>query len=427
MNDLLAKRMPIVLLLTIALACVTSASGFDDWPQWRGPNRNDISSETGLLKTWPADGPEQLWVNQEAGLGYSGFAIVGDQLFTMGLEDNKEFALCLNAEDGTEIWRKTIGTKFRNAWGDGPRSTPSVDGENVYFMAASGELSCLQKADGKKIWSVKMSDFGGRVPNWGYSESPLVDGGKVVCTPGGKKGTMLALDKITGKKIWQSKPITKMLENGNQSGPAGAHYSSIVPVELNMRPIYVQLTVLAVVGVDAESGELIWQSDWPGRTAVIPSPIVDKGKVYITSGYGVGSKLVDVANEQAKDIWSSKVMQNHHGGVIQIGDYFYGSSSKSWVCQNKDDGELAWSDRAIRKGAVTYADGMFIHVEESGGRVLLIKADHESHSIISSFKISPQTKRRSSRGKIWVHPVVSDGKLYVRDQEIIHCYNLKEK
>lgn len=399
----------------------------DDWPHWRGPKFNDCSEETGLLKSWPADGPEQLWVNKSSGLGYAGISIVGEQLFSLGLEDEQEFAICLSVKDGSELWRTPIGPKFQNGWGDGPRSTPAVDGEFVYCMTAQGHLACLKKETGEVTWSVTMADFGGTVPYWGYSESPLVDGEKVVCTPGGDTGTMVALDKATGKKIWQTKPITKVVD-GDETAPATAHYSSVIPVELNGKRQYVQLTVVAVVGVDAENGEVLWQSDWPGRTAVIPSPIFNNGEVYVSSGYSIGSKLIKIGdNNQLSELWYTKDMQNHHGGVIQIGDFFYGSSARAFACQRRSDGKTVWSDRNIRKGAVSYADGLFYHVQEDDGKVLLIQADDTNREIKGSFVLSPQSERRNPKGRIWVHPVIANGKLYLRDQEMIYCYDISGK
>ena len=397
----------------------------DDWPHWRGPDRNDISTETGLLQEWPPEGPRQVWMNQAAGLGYAGISIVDGQLFTLGLEEKEEFALCLNAENGKEIWRKSIGPRYQNKWGDGPRSTPTVQGNRVYVMTAAGHLACLNTTDGDIIWQVTMADFGGKVPVWGYAESPLVDDGKVICTPGGPQGTILALEKETGEKIWQSDPLTKRLEDGSESNPATAHYSSIIPVDWNNQRQYIQLTELAVVGVSSEDGSILWRSDWLGRVAVIPSPIFVDGQVYVTSGYGIGSKLVEIGDDNAAvDLWYNKVMQNHHGGVVQIGDYFYGSSAKSFVCQDKQTGEMVWSDRKIGKGALAYGDGRFYHVEENGGAVLLIEAGPKGNSVKGKFKLSPQTKRRKPDGRIWVHPVIANGKLYLRDQEIIYCYDV---
>lgn len=424
MKRTLTPLLSVVLLALLA----TNVAAVDDWPFWRGPNRNDQSEESGLLKSWPEDGPKQLWVNEAGGLGYAGFAVVGDQLFTMGLDGDEEFALCLNADTGKEIWKTTIGPRFRNGWGDGPRSTPSVDGDWVYFMSAAGSLACVKASDGTKKWSVSMSDFGGVVPKWGYAESPLVDGDQVICTPGGSKTTIVAIDKLTGKTVWRSKPVTSELSDGKRSKPATAHYSSVLPVTHNGQRQYIQLLSLAIVGMDAKSGDLLWQSPFPGRIAVIPSPIYTNGDVYVTAGYGVGSKKISIAeNNQVSEQWSSKAMQNHHGQVIKIGDYVYGSSAKAFVCQSLEDGSMKWADRSVKKGAISYVDGMFIAVEERSGRVLLLEATPDSKpSVKGKFTLSPQSKKRSPRGMIWVHPVVSNGKLYLRDQEYIHCYDLKK-
>ena len=409
------------LLLFVSLSIASSVAQADDWPHWRGVNRDDMSTESGLLKEWPKGGPKEAWLNKDSGLGYSGFAIVDGKLFTMGLEDEREFALCLNADTGKELWRSPIGERYQNGWGDGPRSTPSVDGDRVYCMSAKGSLVCL-KTDGSSIWEVKMEDFGGSIPKWGYAESPLVDGDQVVCTPGGKQGTMLALNKMTGKKVWQTKPVS------SEGKTAAAHYSSILPVDLNGRRQYIQLLVLAAIGVDAESGEVLWQSNWPGRIAVIPSPIYRDGEVFVTSGYSVGGKLIKVAEDNSvEDVWFTKTIQNHHGGVIQLGDYFYGSSGKKgFTCLNRADGEMVWNERKIKKGCVAYADGLFYYLQESDGKVLLIDADEEKPNVISQFTLSPQTKRRNARGKIWVHPVIANGKLYLRDQEIIYCFEISK-
>lgn len=412
----------------IAALAITTCSLADDWPHWRGPNRNDKSSETDLLERWPTGGPKQLWVNQKSGLGYSGFAIVKGRLFTLGLEDGKEFGLCLDADSGKELWRTNIGPQFQNSWGDGPRSTPSVSGDRVYFMTAAGHVACLKVGDGAEVWNVKMSDFGGEVPTWGYAESPLVDGDQVVCTPGGKKNTIVALNKNTGKVIWKSEPITRVLDSGKKTSPAVAHYSSILPVVHDGKKQYVQLTVLAVVGVDAATGKTLWQVPFPGRVAVIPSPIYDEGSVYVTAGYGAGSKLIKLGdNNEWSETWFTKGMQNHHGTAIKVGDYFYGSSAKAFACQSAEDGEPVWSERRIKKGALSYADGLFYHVQENDGKVLLFAASPEGKiEARGSFILAPQSKRRNRKGAVWVHPVISNGKLYLRDQEFIHCYDIKD-
>ena len=438
MNMSSSPKITLIALFLVTFLVCSTVHGLDDWPHWRGPQRNDQSAETGLLKEWPADGPPQVWVNKNSGLGYAGLAIVGEHLFTLGMEDNREFALCLNALDGSEIWRTELeplpegGPKeggFLRQWGDGPRGTPTVDGDFVYLLGAGGHLACLRKSDGGKVWTTELTDFGGKIPDWGYAESPLIDGRLVVCTPGGKVGTILALDKMTGEKVWQSIPVTRTLEeDGSETAAATRNYSSILPVEWNNQRQFIQLTEHAIVSVHPETGEVIWKSKWPGRIAIIPSPIFDEGKVYVTSGYKVGSKLLRIEDDNSvTESWYTKDMQNHHGGVIKVGNFFFGSSAQAFVCQNEEDGKQVWTDRKIKKGALGYADGLFYHVQETDGKVILLEADENSHTVKGSFVLGPQTKRRAGRGMIWTHPVIANGKLYLRDQELIYCYDVKAK
>jgi outer membrane protein assembly factor BamB len=405
--------------IVLTAALVGSQVFADDWLQWRGPNRTDVSGETGLLNEWPAGGPKQIWMNKNCGLGYAGFAVKGTDLVTMGLDGSNEFLLCLDANTGKEKWRTNFAGKFANPWGDGPRSTPTINGENVYALAASGQLVCCSLTNGQKIWEASLTKLGGKTPYWGYSESPLVDEGNVICTPGGDNGAIVALDKETGKVKWQSKEVTD-----------AAHYSSIIKIELgDMQEVkqYVQLFPERVVGVDPENGEVIWSSKWHGSTAVIPTPIYGDGMVYICSGYGAGCKLIEVSKDgSATDKYQNRVMKNHHGGAILVDGHVYGySDGVGWVCQNFETGEMVWSDKSLGKGAITYADGNLYALEEDTGTVALIEATTEGFNEISRFELQPQSEQRSPQGKIWVHPVIANGKLYLRDQEIIYCYDIK--
>jgi len=264
-----SRTLKLALTLTAVLATLAHA---EDWPNWRGPNHDDLSTETSLMQDWPAGGPEKAWHVTTGGIGYAGFSIVGNQLFTLGQEDETQFALCLDATSGDTLWKVGLGENFENDWGGGPRGTPTIKGDVGYFLTAQGDLACLKIADGSKVWAVKLTDFGGDVPTWGYAESPLIDEGKVICTPGGSDGMMLALDAASGEKIWQTQPISKAMDDGEPSPPAKAHYSSVLPIEFNGLRQYIQLTEPAVIGVSAADGSLLWQSDWPGRVAVIPSP-----------------------------------------------------------------------------------------------------------------------------------------------------------
>ena len=409
------KKTPILCILLSAAAVASQAK---DWPQWRGPDRTDVNTETGLLQSWPDKGPKQEWVFKDAGIGYAGFAIVDDVIYTLGAEDDKEFLLVLDAKSGKQKDKVTIGPLFTNKWGNGPRSTPTVDAGFVYVMSSNGHLNCVDTRSGKVAWKVEMADFGGKVPGWGYAESPLVDGAHVIVTPGGKKGAMLALNKRTGKKVWQSKDWKD-----------GAQYSSIMPIDHDGKRQYVQLVKEHVVGIDARNGDVIWQHEWDGKTAVIPTPIYSDGKVYISSGYGIGCMQLELGSEGAvTQVYKNKNFKNHHGGVILLDGHLFGySDGHGWVCQSWDDGEIVWREKgALGKGAIGYADGRFYLQDEKSGDIVLIKATTTGWSEQGRFTLDPQTSLRKPDGRIWVHPTINDGKLYLRDQELIHCYDVSK-
>ncbi|MEE2886206.1 MAG: PQQ-binding-like beta-propeller repeat protein [Planctomycetota bacterium] len=399
------------------LLCSLPVAQSESWPRFRGPANTDHSPDTGLLKSWPKGGPKRLWLHEKAGMGYSGFSVLGNRLFTMGTRSGSTILLCLDAATGKKVWSTKVGKIYKNDWGDGPRSTPTIDGDLVYAIGGQGDILCVRHKNGKKVWSRAMNKFGGKTPYWGYSESILIDGDQAVCAPGGSKGALVALNKKTGKTIWQSQGLS-----------GKAEYSSVVAAEINGTRQYIRLLQKTVAGVDASSGKVLWTYEWPGRTAVIPTPIVDGNKIYITSGYNAGCMLIEVGADEVKLLWQNKVMQNHHGGVVRIGDYLYGHANTGWVCQSWEDGSSVWRERkALKKGAVHYADGMLYCLEERSGVVALVEATSEGFKEASRFTLSPQAKNRARRGAIWVHPVVLDGRLFLRDQEYIYCYDVKTK
>lgn len=406
---------PLLLTALVATAFITSAA---DWPQWRGADRTDISKESGLLKSWPEGGPTLAWINKDVGLGYSGYAIAGGKLFTLGLRGDDELLIAVDVKTGKELWATPVGPILKNNWGDGPRATPTVDGDTVFALSGTGALIAAKTTDGKEVWKTNMRDFGGRTPGWGFCESVLVDDGKVICTPGGKQGTLLALEKATGKKVWQS-----------EGWDDGAQYSSPIVATHNGKRQYIQLTMQHVAGVEAKTGKVLWKSEWPGKTAVIPTPIYKDGHVYIASGYGVGCKLVKLgADGSAENVWENTNMVNHHGGVILVGDKLYGYSEKGgWTCQDFKTGEVTWAAKNLGKGAIHCADGMFYCLDEGSGTVALVEVSDKGWNEKGRFKLTPQTERRSKSGRIWTHPVVSDGKLYLRDQELLFCFDVKGK
>jgi len=408
--------------LAAALAVTFFASSLSqaaDWPHWRGADFDDQSKETGLLKTWPAGGPKKVWLFEDAGLGYSGFAVVGDTLFTMGSRDATEFVIAVDVKTGKEKWSAEAGPLLTNNWGNGPRSTPTVDGGKVYALSGKGHLSCLNAADGKLVWKVTMEELGGKVPGWGYTESVLVDGNLVVCTPGGAQGSLAAFDKITGKKVWQSAEWTD-----------GAQYSSIVPASWNGVRQLIQLTGPNFGAVDAANGKLLWKTPFPGKTAVIPSPIFSDGQVFVAAGYGAGCKMVSIgANNALTDGYSNTDMVNHHGGVLLYQGNLYGfCDGKGWTCMDFKTGTVKWQEKpALKKGAIHLADGQLYLLEEDTGTVVLADASPTGWKEQSRFTLAPQTTQRSKSGKIWTHPVVSGGKLYLRDQELLFCFDVSGK
>lgn len=406
----------VCLLLFVSMMYSLALAG--DWPAWRGPDRTDVSEETGLLQSWPEGGPSKVWVSDAAGLGYSGMAVVGDTIYTMGAVEREEFLIAINVADGSRKWATPIGPRLKNGWGDGPRGTPTVDGDYVYALGGEGDLVCCKAATGETVWDASMRDLGGSIPDWGYTESVLVDGEKLLCTPGGDEGTIAAFNKLNGEILWRSKGFTEK-----------AHYSSIIAIEHNGVRQYVQLTESKLAGVDAKTGEQLWSMPWNGRTAVIPTPIYRDGHVYVSSGYGAGCMLVKLTDVAAEQVYKNENMKNHHGGVLLLGDHVYGHSDKvGWVCQDFKTGEIVWRDKEVLgKGAVTYADGRLYCVDEGRGTVVLADASPSGWEEHGRFTIDPQTTQRADRGMIWTHPTVANGKLYLRDQELILCYDIKAK
>ena len=388
-----------------------------DWPQWRGTNRDDQSPDKSILNPWPAKGPEKKWVFKDAGLGYAGFSVVGDQLFTMGAKDGGEHVISLDAQTGAQKWSVPLDNRvYPNNWGDGPRSTPTVDGDLLYTLSANGVLGCLAAKDGKILWKTDLvKDLGGKLQNWGYTESVLIDGDKVICTPGGDQGTMAALDKKTGKVLWRSTGIKEE-----------AQYSSPILITHEGKKQLVQLLTKKVIGVDPENGEILWTANFPGRVAVIPTPIYSKGYLYVTAGYGIGCRLLKLGGKEPEVVYENNNMVNHHGGVILVDGKLYGHSDKGgWTCQDFLTGETVWKDESLGKGGVGFAAAHLVCVDEKSGEVALVEASPSGWKEKSRFTLDPQTTQRKPQGKIWVHPVIVNGRLYLRDQELIHCYDVK--
>jgi outer membrane protein assembly factor BamB len=405
-----------------------------DWPQWRGPDRDGISKETGLLKQWPKEGPKLAWKANLGGAGYGSPVVVGEKLFILAAEDDKggkqEFALCLNTKNGEQVWKMALPAgagNYSTNWGSGPRSSPTVDGDGVYVLGARGDLVRLNVADGSKVWSVNLpKDFGGNIPGWGYCESVLIDGDHLICTPGGKKGTMLALNKNDGTLVWQS---------GELTDPAG--YASIIPADVGGVRQYITQTNTAAVGVRAKDGKLLWRhAELKRSTAVIPTPVVQDNLVFFTAGYGAGCELFKLTSKDglttAEKVYTqNKTMGNQHGGVIRIGDHVYGYSDLGgqWICMDfkNEDAAPVWKSKALEKGSLTYADGHFYCYGMGKGICVLVEATPKGWSEKGRFEIPEKSKLERRSGQLWTHPVVANGKLYLRDHEMLFCYDVAAK
>lgn len=406
---------------TYVLASVCALSSVAaDWPNFRGPEVNGISKETGLLKQWPAGGPPLAWKMTGVGDGYSGVSVVGQRVYTAGDKADSSFVHAVNLADGKPLWSAKLGKPGSMGYGNfaGPRATPTVDGDLLFAVSQWGEMVCLQASDGEAKWRKQFTeDFGGKLPEWGFAESPLVDGDKVVVTPGGSKGAIVALNKKTGAVIWQSKDFTDE-----------AHYSSLVAAEIGGVRQYVQLTAKSVVGVAADNGRVLWTAPRKGATAVIPTPVYHADHVYVTSGYGIGCNLFKISsgggNFSADQVYANKVMVNHHGGVILVEGNIYGySDGKGWTCQDFNSGEAKWQEKQkLGKGAIAYADGRFYLRDESKGTLVLLEVSADEYKEAGRFEQPDRSKKNA-----WPHPVIAQGKLFIRDQDLLLCYDVKAK
>jgi outer membrane protein assembly factor BamB len=406
---------------------VASASA-DDWPQWRGPQRTGLSKETGLLKEWPKGGPKLLWERKDIGGGYSTPAIVGDRIYLQADRNRKEYALALAVKDGSEIWATELGKVGINLGPQypGTRSTPTVDGDRIYPLGSDGDLACLEKDTGKMVWKKSLrKDFGGTPGAWAYSESVLIDGEALICTPGGKKATMVALNKKDGSTIWEcAAPIPK----GN-----AAAYASPIAVEVGGVRQYVQFVAGGVVGVDAKTGKYLWLYDKTKDPAAnIPTPVFHDDCVFTsTSRNGSGLNRIKVSGDMvsSEEVYLNQIKLNSIGGVVRVGDYVYGTdANEDLVCMDFKTGAEKWRHACVGAAGLCYADGM-LYVRGQGGNgfgpekptfVALVEATPEGYKEKGRFEQPDHGKRPA-----WPHPVVANGQFYLRDGNVLLCYDVK--
>jgi outer membrane protein assembly factor BamB len=406
------------------MCAVLAVAAAANWPEWRGPARDGISKETGLLQEWPTEGPKLLWQKDGLGDGYSTPSIVGDHLFLIsnkGLDN--EFVQCLSTKDGSQIWQTHIGKvgkpdqmpKYPCA-----RSTPTIDGKMLYALGSDGDLVCMDVAKGEIRWKKNLlSDFAGSSGIWAYAESPLVDGDRVVVTPGGKEATLLALNKANGEVI-KKFPVPE----GDSAG-----YSSIIIIEAAGARQYVQFLAKGVVGIDTQSGKVLWRYDKTAEKspANIPTPVFGDDAVYSSTGL-VGGGLVklvpDNGGVKTEDVYFDKKLPNTIGGAIRIGDYLYGSTRELFMCVNFKTGEQKWKkERTMAPSSILFADGKFYAHGETNGDVALIAASPDGYEELGHF--TPPGVPDKRVGKAWAYPAVADGRLYIHDWGTLWCYDVK--
>ncbi len=404
-----------------------SASPAGSWPTFRGLERTAVAPDTGLLTEWPDGGPKLVWESAGAGRGYSSLAIASGRIYTMGdapstAEDKDEYLLCFNQTNGQQLWKAKTGEAWNEgdpSW-QGSRSTPTVDANRVYVLTPHGVLICVDTR-GKEIWRKDLREEfdGDKADGWGYSESVLIDGHKLVCTPGSEKNTMVALDKLTGETIWTM----------SREDDRGAGHASIVISEIGGTRIYVQTTGSGAMGVRAEDGKLLWTYDIDDTTAVIPTPIVRGELVFFAAGYGRGGALLkqvpgddgEIAVEEMFPL--NRALANKHGGVVLYEDHLYGDSDDGGrpYCAELLTGKVLWEGRGSGRNSasVVAADG-HVYIRYADGTMTLVEANPAAFKEVGSFKIPGSGERPS-----WSHPVIFDGRLYLREDDKLLCYELK--
>ena len=406
----------------IAVTLLATLAQAADFPQWRGPNRDGISAETGLLKAWPKEGPKLLWQVSDMGEGYSTPAVAGKHLYLLtnkGMDD--ELVECRTVADGKIVWSQRIGkvgNPDQRPSYPAARSTPTVDGESIYALGSDGDLICLEIASGKLRWQKNLrTDFGGKPGAWAYAESPLIDGDVLVCTPGGADATLVALKKQTGEVIWKS-----VVPGGDAAG-----YASAMAIDAAGVKQYVQFLAKGQVGVDAKTGKFLWRYERTAKgspanmlTAVARDSIVYSGAPR-SGGGAVKLTAGDGGAIKAEEVYFDNKLPTAIGGAVLVGDHLYGTTAQVLVCADFKTGKIAWTDRCIGAASVCVADGM-LYLHGENGDVALVEASPAGYAEKGRFTPPGQPDRGQS--KAWAYPVVAGGKLFIRDMGVLWCFDI---
>ena len=408
-----SRWIAVVALIVGASVALGGQTAPADWPQWRGPSRTGISTETGLLRQWPAGGPPRVWSASNLGAGFGSLAVRGDRIFLQGMRNSQSVVSALNRADGKLVWARNLGAAGDNYQGPGPRGTPTVDGDRLYALTENGDLAALRVQDGSVVWQRNiLKDFGGRNLGWLISESPLVDGDQVIVTPGGRGAGMVALDKMSGKTIWTTKELS------DEAGYASAIVADVQGVRTVMT-----LTAEAGIGVRASDGKLMWRHRAvANNTANIATPVFFDNKVFYSSAYGTGGALLGLRAEsgevRAQEIYFTRGMQNHHGGLVLVNGYLFGFDNSILTCLEFATGKMMWQHRSVGKGSLSYADG-HLYILSENNVVGLAEATPAGYREKGRFTIADQGWQS------WAHPVISGGRLYLRNQGMLTAYNIQ--
>jgi outer membrane protein assembly factor BamB len=385
------------------------AAGAADWPQWRGPNRDGISTETGLLASWPPGGPPVVWKTNGLGEGYSSLAIVNGRIYTQGQRNKQEFVLSFDAKTGAKLWETATSRDYRNDRGDGPRGTPTIDGDRLYAMTGDGVVVCMDNATGKIIWSQNVAQkYGGSIPQWGFSESPLIDGGRLIIMPGGRGAALVSLNKADGSLQWKT-------------GSDHAGYSSAIVANVSGVRQVLALSGEAAMGVMEDNGELLWRyTRVSNRTANIATPIYENGSVFLSSAYGTGAALLTLGPKSMSEVYFTNEMKNHYSTSVLVGGYLYGFNDSILTAMHFATGKVSWKNRSVGKGSVTFGD-KHLYLLSEDGVIGLAEPNADAYKEVSRFQIS--------KGSLptWSPLVISDGRMYFRDQDNLTSFDIKSK
>lgn len=418
METALDRRLPVWFSILALWTSTAVSLRADDqtacWPRFHGPQGTNESPETGLLRRWPEGGPPLLWTARNIGDGFATVAIADGRIYTAGNRNNQTVITALDT-GGKQLWQAANGGAWTGSQ-PGSRGTPTIEGNRLYHESPLGDVVCLDAASGQKIWGLNVLEtFGAENITWALAESLLIDGDRLICSPGGPQTAVVALDKRTGQTVWKSPSV-----DGDRAGYA----SPMLAVHQGLRMI-LTMTSKHAIGVNADTGELLWQfkhvTPWDEN---IFTPIFQDGRVFISTGHRVGSVMLKV-NVQGKKAsvqegWRSTDLDNHHGGTILLDGYLYGSLwSSGWACLDWQSGRTRYSSRGVGKGSLTYADGMLYTLGENG-QMALVPATPQDHTAVSRFRLPV-----GGEGPVWAHPVVCGGRLYLRHGDFLYAYDVR--